>query len=90
MLDLGLFEQAVELLEQEIKEHPKNAKAHFVLANAHVGQLFQSKPERDYEWKRETAEKAFEAYQTSLKLKPDYAMAHYNLAAFLDLDLYES
>ena len=27
LLDLGLFEQAVELLEQEIKEHPKNAEA---------------------------------------------------------------
>jgi len=83
LLDLGLFEQAVELLEQEIKEHPKNAEAHFILANTNAELLFKFKPERDSEWERETAQKAIESYKAAIQLKPNDFNARYNLAVFL-------
>jgi len=83
LLDLGLFEQAVELLEQEIKEHPKNAEAHFILANTNAELLFKFKPERDSEWERETAKKAIESYKAAIQLKPNDFNARYNLAVFL-------
>jgi len=36
LLEVGMYEEAIPLLEMEVKEHPKNSEAHFLLGVAYL------------------------------------------------------
>jgi len=36
LVEVGMYEEAVPLLEMEVQEHPKNAEAHFLLGRCHL------------------------------------------------------
>lgn len=74
------FEQAIQLLETELKEKPKNAKANFMLGNAYACVFLNPKNETSED---AIFEKAVRAYESAVARKPNFVAAHYNLGVLL-------
>jgi spermidine synthase len=83
LIQLGLYEEAVQLLGEYVKLAPNDFDAHYQL-----GAALEINSERTLD--EATARRAVQELQQALKLQPNHAMAHYYLGkAYRRLELYE-
>jgi spermidine synthase len=83
LIQLGLYEEAVQLLGEYVKLAPNDFDAHYQL-----GAALEIHSERTLD--EATTRRAVQELQQALKLQPNHAMAHYYLGkAFRRLELYE-
>jgi len=78
LISIKAYDQAVQLLEKVIQDSPKNARAHFMLANAYAFKAIN-------EQEKEFAKKAISSYNSAALLKPDNPAVFYNLGAVQNL-----
>jgi len=78
LISIKAYDQAVQLLERVIQDSPKNARAHFMLANAYACKGIN-------EQEKEYVKKAASSYNSAALLKPDNQAVFYNLGAVQNL-----
>ncbi|HKQ08207.1 MAG TPA: fused MFS/spermidine synthase [Blastocatellia bacterium] len=83
LVQLGLYEEAVQLLSEYVKLAPADFDAHYQL-----GAALEIQSERSLD--EATTRRAVQELQQALKLQPNHAMAHYYLGkAYRRLELYD-
>jgi spermidine synthase len=83
LIQLGLYEEAVQLLGEYVKLAPNDFDAHYQL-----GAALEIQSERTLN--EPTTRRAVQELQHALKLQPNHAMAHYYLGkAYRRLELYD-
>lgn len=83
LIQLGLYEEAVQLLSEYVKLAPNDFDAHYQL-----GAALEIQSERTLD--EATTRRAVHELQQALKLQPNHAMAHYYLGkAYRRLEMYE-
>ncbi|MFL6277791.1 MAG: fused MFS/spermidine synthase [Blastocatellia bacterium] len=83
LVQLGLYDEAVQLLSEYVKLAPADFDAHYQL-----GAALEIQSERSLD--EAMTRRAVQELQQALKLQPNHAMAHYYLGkAYRRLDLYD-
>ncbi len=82
LIDLKLYDQAIEMLSLEIKNDVTNHKLYFEIGNAYWGRAVNTKSLEDEE-RIENISNCQKSYENALKIKPDDESTLYNLGVLL-------
>lgn len=79
LINIKAYDQAIQLLEKDIQEHPKNFQSHFTLANAYACKAYENLNEPSHD----LIKKSISSYKSATFLKPDFFSIYYNLGSVL-------